>query len=176
MGQRLGVATALLGDPATVILDEPVNGLDPDGVLWMRRLLRGLAADGRTILLSSHLMSEMAMTADHLIIIGRGRLMADLSVEELTAQASRSHVRVRTPEARPLAELLDGPGVSIEASARDLLQVTGLESEEIGELARRHDLPLYELTPVRASLEDAFMELTRDALEYRAADIKEVAA
>jgi ABC-2 type transport system ATP-binding protein len=176
MGQRLGIASALLGDPANLILDEPVNGLDPDGVLWMRRLLRGLAADGRTILLSSHLMSEMAMTADHLIIIGRGRLMADLSVEELTAQASRSHVRVRTPEARPLAELLDGPGVSIEASARDLLQVTGLESEEIGELARRHDLPLYELTPVRASLEDAFMELTRDALEYRAADIKEVAA
>jgi ABC-2 type transport system ATP-binding protein len=176
MGQRLGIASALLGDPANLILDEPVNGLDPDGVLWMRRLLRGLAADGRTILLSSHLMSEMAMTADHLIIIGRGRLMADLSVAELTAQASRSHVRVRTPDAGPLAELLAGPGVSVEAPARDLLEVTGLESEEIGKLARRHDLPLYELTPVRASLEDAFMELTRDAVEYRAGDIEEMAA
>jgi ABC-2 type transport system ATP-binding protein len=176
MGQRLGIASALLGDPANLILDEPVNGLDPDGVLWMRRLLRGLAADGRTILLSSHLMSEMAMTADHLIIIGRGRLMADLSVEELTAQASHSHVRVRTPDAGPLAELLAGPGVSVEAPARDLLEVTGRECEEIGELARRHDLPLYELTPVRASVEDAFMALTRDAVEYRAADIDQVAA
>jgi ABC-2 type transport system ATP-binding protein len=176
MGQRLGIASALLGDPANLILDEPVNGLDPEGVLWMRRLLRGLAAEGRTILLSSHLMSEMAMTADHLIIIGRGRLIADLSVEELTDQASRSHVRVRTPDAGPLAELLAAPGVNVEARARDLLEVTGLESEAIGELARRHDLALYELTPVRASLEDAFMELTRDAIEYRAADIEEVAA
>jgi ABC-2 type transport system ATP-binding protein len=176
MGQRLGIASALLGDPANLVLDEPVNGLDPEGVLWMRRLLRGLAAEGRTILLSSHLMSEMAMTADHLIVIGRGRLIADLSVEELTAQASRRHVRVRTPDADSLAELVAGPGVNVEAPANDLLDVTGLESEAIGELARRHDLSLYELTPVRASLEDAFMELTRDAVEYRAADIEKVVA
>jgi ABC-2 type transport system ATP-binding protein len=176
MGQRLGIASALLGDPANLILDEPVNGLDPEGVLWMRGLLRGVAAEGRTVLLSSHLMSEMAMTADHLIIIGRGRLIADLSVEELTAQASRSEVRVRTPDAGSLAELLAGPGVSVEAPRRDLLEVAGLESDAIGELARRHDLALYELTPVRASLEDAFLELTRDSVEYRAAEIEEVVA
>jgi ABC-2 type transport system ATP-binding protein len=176
MSQRLGIASALLGDPANLVLDEPVNGLDPEGVLWMRRLLRGLAAEGRTILLSSHLMSEMAMTADHLIVIGRGRLIADLPVEELTGQASHGHVRVRTPDAASLAELLAGSGVNVEAPGNDLLEVTGLESEAIGELARRHDLPLYELTPVRASLEDAFMELTRDAVEYQAADITEVVA
>jgi ABC-2 type transport system ATP-binding protein len=176
MGQRLGIASALLGDPANLILDEPVNGLDPEGVLWMRGMLRGLAAEGRTILLSSHLMSEMAMTADHLIVIGRGRLIADLSVEELTAQASRSHVRVRTPDAGALAELLTGPGVSVEAPERDVLEVTGLASDTIGDLAHRHDLPLYELTPVRASLEDAFMELTHDEVEYRAAELEEVAA
>jgi ABC-2 type transport system ATP-binding protein len=117
MGQRLGIASALLGDPANLVLDEPVNGLDPEGVLWMRGLLRGLAAEGRTVLLSSHLMSEMAMTADHLIIIGRGRLITDLSVEELTAQASHGHVRVRTPDAGPLAELLAAPGVNVERPA-----------------------------------------------------------
>jgi ABC-2 type transport system ATP-binding protein len=176
MGQRLGIASALLGDPANLVLDEPVNGLDPEGVLWMRGLLRGLAAEGRTILLSSHLMSEMAMTANHLIIIGRGQLIADLSVEELTTKASRGRVRVRTPDAGPLAELIAGLGMNVEAPGDDLLEVTGLESEAIGELARRHDLPLYELTPVRASLEDAFMELTRDAVEYRAADIEQVVA
>jgi ABC-2 type transport system ATP-binding protein len=176
MGQRLGIASALLGDPANLVLDEPVNGLDPEGVLWMRKLLRGLAAEGRTILLSSHLMSEMALTADHLIIVGRGRLIADLSVEELTAQASRTHVRVRTPDAGSLAELVAGPGVNVVAPGNGLLEVTGLESEAIGELARRHGLSLYELTPVQASLEDAFMELTRDAVEYRAADLEGVAA
>ena len=176
MSQRLGIAAALLGDPANLILDEPVNGLDPEGVQWMRKLLGSQAAEGRTVLLSSHLMSEMALTADHLIVIGRGRLIADLSVEELTAQASRRHVRVRTPDAGTLAELVTGPGVNVEAPGNDLLEVTGLESKAIGELARRHDLSLYELTPVRASLEDAFMELTRDVVEYRAADIEEVVA
>jgi ABC-2 type transport system ATP-binding protein len=176
MGQRLGIASALLGDPTNLILDEPVNGLDPEGVLWMRRMLRGLAAEGRTILLSSHLMSEMAMTADHLIVIGRGRLIADLSVEELTARASRSHVRVRTPDAGALAELLAGPDVHVACAQRDVLEVTGLESDAIGELARRHHLLLHELTPVRASLEDAFMELTHDAVEYRAFEIEEMAA
>jgi ABC-2 type transport system ATP-binding protein len=176
MGQRLGIAAALLGDPANLILDEPVNGLDPEGVLWMRKLLRGQADEGRTVLLSSHLMSEMALTADHLIVIGRGRLIADLSVEELTAQASRSHVRVRTPDARALAALLAGPGVTVGAPARDRLEITGLACDAIGELARRYGLPLYELTPMRASLEHAFLELTRDAVEFRASAIEEVAA
>jgi ABC-2 type transport system ATP-binding protein len=174
MGQRLGIASALLGDPTNLILDEPVNGLDPEGVLWIRKLLRSLAAEGRTILVSSHLMSEMALTADHLIVIGRGRLIADVSVEELTLRASRSLVRVRTPDAGALAELLVAPDVIVEAPTRDRLEVTGLASDAIGELARRHNLPLYELMPVRASLEDAFMELTRDAIEYRAAEIEEV--
>jgi ABC-2 type transport system ATP-binding protein len=174
MGQRLGIASALLGDPTNLILDEPVNGLDPEGVLWMRKLLRSLAAEGRTILLSSHLMSEMALTADHLIVIGRGRLIADLSVEELTVRASRSLVRLRTPDAGALAELLVAPDVIVEAPTRDRLEVTGLASDAIGELARRHNLPLYELMPVPASLEDAFMELTRDAVEYRASEIEEV--
>jgi ABC-2 type transport system ATP-binding protein len=176
MGQRLGIAAALLGDPANLILDEPVNGLDPEGVLWMRKLLRAQAAEGRTVLLSSHLMSEMALTADHLVVIGRGRLIADLPVEELTARASRSQVRVRTPDAAALAALLVGPGVTVDATTRDRLDVTGLASDAVGELARRHGLPLYELTPVRASLEDAFMELTRDAVEYRASGVEEVVA
>jgi ABC-2 type transport system ATP-binding protein len=176
MGQRLGIAAALLGDPANLILDEPVNGLDPEGVLWMRKLLRAQAAQGRTVLVSSHLMSEMALTADHLVVVGRGRLIADLPVEELTAQASRGHVRVRTPDADALAALLAGPGVVVDAPARDTLEVTGLACDAIGELARRHDLSLHELTPVRASLEEAFMELTRDAVEYRATGIGEVAA
>ena len=174
MGQRLGIASALLGDPANLVLDEPVNGLDPEGVLWIRGLLRNLAAEGRTILLSSHLMSEMAMTAEHLIVIGRGRLIADLTVEELTARASRDLVRLRTPDAGPLAELLARQGAEIASPARDRLDVTGIDGEAIGELARRHGLALYELTPVRASLEEAFMELTRDEVEYRA--LAEVAA
>jgi ABC-2 type transport system ATP-binding protein len=172
MGQRLGIASALLGDPANLVLDEPVNGLDPEGVLWIRGLLRNLAAEGRTILLSSHLMSEMALTADHLIVIGRGRLIADVTVEELTA--SREVVRLRTPDAGALAELLKPTAATVEAPQRDRLEVTGLASDAIGELAREHDIALYELTPVRASLEEAFMELTRDDVEFRA--LAEVAA
>lgn len=175
MGQRLGIASALLGDPANLVLDEPVNGLDPEGVLWIRKLLRKLAAEGRTILLSSHLMSEMAMTADHLVVVGRGRLIADVTVEELTARASRDLVRLRTPDAGALAELLAGEtAASVSALERDQLEVSGLASDAIGELARTHNLALYELTPVRASLEEAFMELTRDEVEYRA--LVEVAA
>ncbi len=174
MGQRLGIASARLGDPSHLVLDEPVNGLDPEGVLWIRELLRQLAAEGRTILLSSHLMSEMAMTAEHLIVIGRGRLIADLTVEELTARASRDLVRLRTPDAGVLAELLARQGAEVASNERDRLDVTGIDGEAIGELARRHGLALYELTPVRASLEEAFMELTRDEVEYRA--LAEVAA
>jgi ABC-2 type transport system ATP-binding protein len=168
MGQRLGIASALLGDPANLVLDEPVNGLDPEGVLWMRDLLRRLAAEGRTVLLSSHLMSEMALTADHLIVVGRGRLIADLTVDELTARASRDVVRLRTPDATELAELLSRQGGAVEAPGRDRLEVTGVTGDAIGELARRHGLALYELTPVRASLEEAFMELTRNEVEFRA--------
>ena len=167
MGQRLGVAAALLGDPATLVLDEPVNGLDPQGILWIRTLLRGLAAEGRTVFVSSHLMSEMALTAEHLIVIGKGKLIADTSVEEFVRRASSKIVRVRTPEAGRLRDLLAGPDVGVTSEQPDLLEVTGLDGGEIGRVACREAIPLEELTPVQASLEQAFMELTDDALEYR---------
>ncbi|HEX4222431.1 MAG TPA: ATP-binding cassette domain-containing protein, partial [Pseudonocardiaceae bacterium] len=167
MGQRLGVAAALLGDPATLILDEPVNGLDPEGILWIRNLLRGLAADGRTVFVSSHLMSEMALTAEHLIVIGRGRLIADTSVAEFVGSASRKQVRVRTPQAAELRELLVGPDVSVASSERGVLEVSGISSGEIGRIALANSVLLEELTPLQASLEEAFMELTQDAVEYR---------
>ncbi|HEV3359428.1 MAG TPA: ATP-binding cassette domain-containing protein [Pseudonocardiaceae bacterium] len=167
MGQRLGVAAALLGDPATLVLDEPVNGLDPEGILWIRNLLRGLAAEGRTVFVSSHLMSEMALTAEHLIVIGRGRLIADTSVSEFIDQASRKVVRVRTEQATQLRELLVGPEVTVTSSERAVLEVAGLSGAEIGRIACEHKIPLEELTPVQASLEQAFMELTQDAVEYR---------
>ncbi len=168
MGQRLGIASALLGDPATVILDEPVNGLDPEGILWIRNLLKELAAEGRTVLVSSHLMSEMALTADHLIVIGRGRLIADTSVAEFTAQAAGDLVRVRTDEAEKLRGLLAGPDVTITSQEPGVLSVTGLTSERIGRIAADNGVALAELTPQQASLEEAFMELTRDAVEYQA--------
>ena len=167
MGQRLGVAAALLGDPATLVLDEPVNGLDPQGILWIRTLLRGLAAEGRTVFVSSHLMSEMALTAEHLIVIGKGKLIADTSVDEFVRRASSKVVRVRTPEAARLRDLLTGPGTDVTNVQPDLLEVTGLDGAEIGRVACREAIPLEELTPVQASLEQAFMELTDDALEYR---------
>jgi ABC-2 type transport system ATP-binding protein len=166
MGQRLGVAAALLGDPATLVLDEPVNGLDPEGVLWIRNLLRALAAEGRTVFLSSHLMSEMALTAEHLVVIGRGRLIADVSVTEFTDMASRNVVRVRTPEAPRLRDLLVAADVSVTSTEPDLLEVAGLSNVEIGRIAFDQRVPLAELTPVQASLEEAFMELTQDAVEY----------
>ncbi|MFI6360829.1 ABC transporter ATP-binding protein [Streptomyces sp. NPDC050743] len=168
MGQRLGIASALLGDPATVILDEPVNGLDPEGILWIRNLLKGLAAEGRTVLVSSHLMSEMALTAEHLIVIGRGRLIADTSVAEFTAQAAGDLVRVRTNEAEKLRELLAGPDVTVSSPETGVLLVTGISSEWIGRVAAEEGIALAELTPQQASLEEAFMELTRDAVEYQA--------
>jgi ABC-2 type transport system ATP-binding protein len=167
MGQRLGVAAALLGDPSTLVLDEPVNGLDPEGILWIRTLLRALAAEGRTVFVSSHLMSEMALTAEHLIVIGRGRLIADLSVRDFTELASRKVVRVRTPEAGRLRDLLVGVDVSVTGLEPDLLEVAGLNSEAIGRAACAAAIPLIELTPVQASLEEAFMELTQDAVEFR---------
>jgi ABC-2 type transport system ATP-binding protein len=166
MAQRLGVATALLGDPGTLILDEPVNGLDPDGVLWIRTLLKRLAAEGRTVLVSSHLMSEMAVTADHLLIIGRGRLLADTTVTDLIGRVEVGEVRVRSPQAVRLGDLVAAAGASVSSDAADTLAVTGLDAETIGTLARDHHLTLFELTPRRASLEQAYMELTPDEVEY----------
>ncbi|MPQ98431.1 ATP-binding cassette domain-containing protein [Modestobacter sp. I12A-02628] len=167
MGQRLGVAAALLGDPAVVMLDEPVNGLDPDGVLWIRRLTRGLAAEGRTVFLSSHLMSEMAVTADHLVVVGRGRLQADLSTADFIARAGHESVDVRSPRAGELRDLLVGPDVTVTSRERDRLEVVGLPAEAIGETAAAAGIPLHQLSTVRPSLEDAFMAVTGDTREYR---------
>ena len=167
MGQRLGIAAALLGDPATIMLDEPVNGLDPEGVHWMRNLLRQLASEGRTVFVSSHLMSEMALTADHLIVIGRGRLIADTSIDDFVRKASGDRVRVRTPQAARLRELVLGDGVSVISSEADVIEVEGATSERVGELAAEHRIVLHELTPLQASLEEAFMELTRDDVEFK---------
>ena len=167
MGQRLGIAAALLGDPQTVALDEPVNGLDPDGILWVRTLLKGLAAEGRTVFVSSHLMGEMALTAEHLIVVGRGRLIADLSVAEFIHQASRGSVVVRSPQAMQLRPLLLADGVTVTSSAPDELEVTGLTSDEIGNRAFAAGLLLHVLAPQEASLEEAFMEMTHHAVEYR---------
>jgi ABC-2 type transport system ATP-binding protein len=168
MGQRLGIAAALLADPQTVILDEPVNGLDPEGVRWVRQLLRGLAAEGRTVFVSSHLMSEMALTADHLIVVGRGELIADASVDEFVQRASGNSVRVRSPQAAALRDLIGAPDVSVTSDETGVLTVKGVDSDRIGSVAAEHGITLFELAPHQASLEDAFMELTEDAVEYRA--------
>jgi ABC-2 type transport system ATP-binding protein len=168
MGQRLGIASALLGDPSTVMLDEPVNGLDPEGILWIRNLLKRLAAEGRTVFVSSHLMSEMALTAEHLIVVGRGKLIRDVSVREFIASASVNSVRVRTPQAAQLRDLLLGAGVTVSSSVEGELAVTGLNTDEVGIRAAAAGITLLELSPVQASLEEAFMELTADAVEYRA--------
>jgi ABC-2 type transport system ATP-binding protein len=170
MGQRLGVAQALLGDPKVVILDEPVNGLDPEGVLWVRNLLKALAAEGRTVFVSSHLMSEMAQTATQLIVVGRGRLIADTTVEEFVGRASGHSVLVRTPEAGRLRDLLLGPDVTITSEQSDVLNVQGLNAEQIGTVAWQAHLPVFELTSQQASLEQAFMEITQDSVEYRSAE------
>jgi ABC-2 type transport system ATP-binding protein len=170
MGQRLGVAQALLGDPKTLILDEPINGLDPEGIHWIRDLLKGLAAEGRTVLLSSHLMSEMALTAEHLIIIGRGRLIRDVSVADFVRESSKKLVRVRSPQAAGLREVVLGPGVAVRSDGPGLLEIEGLDAEQIGETAAKHEFVLHELSPQQASLEDAFMALTESEIEYRTAD------
>jgi len=173
MGQRLGIASALLGDPAVLIFDEPVNGLDPDGILWVRTLMRTLAAEGRTVLVSSHLMSEMALTADHLLVIGKGRLIADTSVDEFVRSSSQQSVHVRSPQAAELAARCRQAGATVAGpDARtdpDVTEITGMDSAEVGRLAATHGIALVELTPIRASLEEAFMELTRDSVEYQAA-------
>jgi ABC-2 type transport system ATP-binding protein len=169
MGQRLGIAAALLGDPRTLILDEPANGLDPEGILWIRTLLKRLASEGRTVFLSSHLMAEMAQTADHLIVIGQGHLIADTTVSEVVAQASLgSLVRVRTPQAEALRDALVGKGVTVSSSTPGLLEVRGLSSAQVGELAARRQIVLHELVAEQASLEQAFMALTGGTVEFHA--------
>jgi ABC-2 type transport system ATP-binding protein len=172
MGQRLGIASALLGDPSTVMLDEPVNGLDPEGIHWMRTLLKGLAAEGRTVFVSSHLLSEFSLTADHLVVIGRGRKIADTSTEEFLQQASGNVVLVRSPQATELEALLRGPSVTVAALEAGRLEVHGLTAAQIGDLAAAHGLALHELTPQQASLEEAFMELTREDVEFKAAELE----
>ena len=166
MGQRLGIASALLGDPGTLLLDEPVNGLDPEGILWIRNLLKALAAEGRTVFVSSHLMSEMAVTATELIVVGRGRLIASGSVEDLIHRASGGVVVVRSQQADRLAGLLASDGRRIERPRPDTLQVTGMDSESVGLVAAREGIALIELTAQQATLEEAFMEITRDAVEF----------
>jgi ABC-2 type transport system ATP-binding protein len=166
MGQRLGIATALLGDPQTIMLDEPVNGLDPEGIHWIRNLLKSLATEGRTVFVSSHLMSEMALTADHLIVIGRGKLIADTSVADFVASASKQLVHVRTPQAAELREMLSGLGATAVDTEDGLLEVTGLTAAQIGDAAAAQSITLHELTPHQASLEEAFMDLTRGELEF----------
>ncbi|GAA4237728.1 ATP-binding cassette domain-containing protein [Actinomadura meridiana] len=167
MRQRLGIAAALLGDPEVLVFDEPVNGLDPDGVRWIRELVRALAAEGRTVLVSSHLMGEMELTADRLIIIGRGRLIADTSVREL-ADRFRRGVLVRTPRPADLTAVIAGAGGGVDVPAGGGLTVTGLEVDAIGDMAAAHGIPLYEVTPRSASLEEAYMELTSGDTEFAA--------
>jgi ABC-2 type transport system ATP-binding protein len=168
MGQRLGLAAALLGDPRTVILDEPLNGLDIEGTRWVRSLLLGLAAEGRTVFVSSHLMNEMSLTADHLIVIGRGRLLADTSVAEFIAGAGEDVVRVRCSDPNALAACLRGPGVSVSPDDGGAMTVTGLSVDQVGRAAAAAGITLLELAVQQASLEEAFVEMTRGAAEYRA--------
>jgi ABC-2 type transport system ATP-binding protein len=170
MGQRLGIAAALLGSPRVVVLDEPVNGLDPEGVLWVRNLLKALANDGHTVFVSSHLMSEMALTATRLVVIGRGRLIADTTVEEFTAQAGERSVTVRTPQPSELRDVLLGPGITVTTETPGLLVVEGLTAEQIGTAAWQAHLPVFELTANEASLEEAFMQLTDESVDYRSSE------
>ena len=166
MGQRLGIASALLGDPGTLLLDEPVNGLDPEGVRWIRRLLRSLADEGRSVLISSHLMSEMALTADRLIVVGRGRLIAEGSVEDIVRRTSSGHVRVDTAQPERLRVLLVDRGADVSTQDDGTFAVTGLDARDVGTVAATAGIALYELSSQSASLEEAFMELTHDAAEY----------
>ncbi|MEP6844001.1 MAG: ATP-binding cassette domain-containing protein, partial [Pseudolysinimonas sp.] len=168
MGQRLGIAVALLGDPSILILDEPVNGLDPEGVIWVRELTRHLASQGRTIFLSSHLMTEMAQTADHIIVLGRGRVIADAPVATIEAMATGTAVHVRTPDAERFAPLLTSAGATVTHPEPGLLEVAGLAAPQIGELAAHERVVLHELSPVGGSLEDAYLALTQDEVEYHA--------
>ncbi|MEW2252584.1 MULTISPECIES: ABC transporter ATP-binding protein [unclassified Streptomyces] len=170
MGQRLGIAAALLGDPRILMFDEPVNGLDPEGIHWIRNLMKSLAAQGRTVFVSSHLMSEMALTADHLVVIGQGRLLADTTMADFIARNSRAFVRIRTPQRERLLDVLHQEGITAVETGGGALEVEGGKSEQIGELAARHQIVLHELSGQQASLEEAFMQLTAQAVEYHAHD------
>jgi ABC-2 type transport system ATP-binding protein len=170
MRQRLGIAAALLGDPPVLMLDEPVNGLDPEGIRWIRSFLRSLAAEGRTVFVSSHLMSEMQDTADHLIVVGQGRLIADTTMADLIRASGHDQVRVRTPRPAELSSLLGKAGAVVDRLDDGALAVTGLRCDRIGDLAAEAGMRLHELSPQHASLESAFMDLTRDAVQYRAAE------
>jgi ABC-2 type transport system ATP-binding protein len=176
MGQRLGIAAALLGDPAVLLFDEPVNGLDPEGIVWIRTLMKSLAAEGRTVFVSSHLMSEMALTADHLIVIGRGRLLADLPMGEFIDRNSRSHVRILTDQPEALMDALDGDAVAYRRGADGAFEAVGVEPSRIAKLASKRGLVLTELSLQRASLEEAFMDMTADAVEYHAGPATSAAA
>ena len=176
MGQRLGIAAALLGDPHTLILDEPVNGLDPEGVAWVRSLARGLAAEGRTVFLSSHLMSEVALTADRLLVIGRGQIIAEGPVDEVVARATTSTVVVRSPQATDLAALLAGPTTTVTSTEPQVLEVHGPSAAEIGEVAAAHRIVLHELHTVTGSLEQAYLSLTADAVEYHSGAVTDAPA
>jgi ABC-2 type transport system ATP-binding protein len=169
MSQRLGIAAALLGDPPVLMFDEPVNGLDPEGVLWIRTLLKSLAAEGRTVFLSSHLMSEMSLTADRLIIIGRGRLIAQTTIGDFLSQGSGGFVRVRSPQAGALAAVLEAQGAVVARQAGDALTITGAAPDAIGEAARANGFALQELSAHQATLEERYMELTRDSADFRTA-------
>lgn len=171
MGQRLGIASALLGDPHTLILDEPVNGLDPEGVRWVRQFVRHAASEGRTVLLSSHLMSEMAQTADHVIVMGRGQVLADAPLDELVRAWTTTTVRVLSPRAADLASAVAGPQIEVISTAPDSLEIVGLPASRIGDIAAERDIPLHELTPTNGSLEDAYLALTGDSVEYRTKEI-----
>lgn len=171
MGQRLGIAAALIGDPATIILDEPVNGLDPEGVLWVRTLMRRLAAEGRTVLLSSHLMSEMAQTADSLIVIGRGRILADGPINEVIAGVTRSVIRVRTHDVDGLMAAISGHGVVVSVLPDHAVEISGLTSEEVAGAAAAAGVVLYEVVSQAGSLEDAYLALTAGEVEYRSATV-----
>ncbi len=168
MGQRLGIAGALLGDPRILMFDEPVNGLDPEGIHWIRNLMKSLAAQGRTVFVSSHLMSEMALTADHLVVIGQGRLLADTSMADFIARNSRSYVRIRSPHRERLLDVLHSAGITAVQAGDGALEVDGWKPESIGELAAQHQIVLHELSPQQASLEEAFMQLTAESVEYHA--------
>ncbi|WP_151478068.1 ABC transporter ATP-binding protein [Streptomyces albicerus] len=168
MGQRLGIAGALLGDPRILMFDEPVNGLDPEGIHWIRNLMKSLAAQGRTVFVSSHLMSEMALTADHLVVIGQGRLLADTSMADFIQRNSRSYVRIRSPQRERLLDVLYGAGITVVETDGGTLEVDGGKPERIGELAAQHQIVLHELSPQQASLEEAFMRLTAESVEYHA--------
>lgn len=168
MNQRLGIGVALLGDPELLIFDEPVNGLDPEGIVWIRNLMRSLAAEGRTVFVSSHLMSEMALTADHVIVIGKGRLLAESSVDDLVHNSSQNFVRVRSKHNKKLATMLRTEGGASHAESDGALAVTGMTASAIGEIASAKGIALHELSPQEASLEEAYMELTRNSVEYRA--------